>query len=233
MQQKMARLLGENTELEGNLLAATGRAEDAAAIADELVDRLAVKEQTISDQSDEIRTLKAQPHIGVMTTISSEPLLGKITRLPKDVESILPLIESLSGGRVVFTERARRSARALKRVERRYVDAVWCCLSALGSELFDLVFNSEGPMDVEKAFRSRTGLELALTAGKMTKKDPRLVNLRCDEYEGLEIDISPHVKVRVGHKHIRVYFHIDRAKNRVVIGHVGKHLQTYATRMLH
>ena len=54
-----------------------------------------------------------------------------------------------------------------------------------------------------------------------------------DEYEDKAIDITPHVKARVWRERLRVYFETDRARGRIIVGHVGGHLETYETKFMH
>ena len=65
--------------------------------------------------------------------------------------------------------------------------------------------------------------------GKMTKADPRHRAARTVEYQGRELDISPHVKGR-GKRGVRMHFAVDKASCKVVIGHFGEHMATSGSR---
>jgi hypothetical protein len=73
--------------------------------------------------------------------------------------------------------------------------------------------------------------ELALTEGKQTKKDARLMALRKITHAGEEFDITPHIKYgNRKPKMLRLHYAIMREAKRLVIGHFGDHLENYSTR---
>ena len=58
---------------------------------------------------------------------------------------------------------------------------------------------------------------------------------RMDSYDGREIIIEPHVAKgnREGDPNfIRVYFAYDSVSRKIIIGHVGRHLDNYTTRSI-
>ena len=90
-----------------------------------------------------------------------------------------------------------------------------------------------GVVDIEAAYKEKTAWDLKRGEGKMTRKDKSLMAQRSDIYLGREINIEPHVAN--GNKEsdpdfIRVYFAFDEITKKIVIGHVGKHLDNYSTR---
>jgi hypothetical protein len=152
--------------------------------------------------------------------------LDSLRRLPEDLLSALDLLEALHGGTLVFSERARKAAAKVRTYE---VQEVWQCLWAMATILRELFFNQSVPLDVEDAFRNRTGFRLALSESSETKKDKSLMRLRKDTFEGKEIDITPHVKVGAT---FRIYFAVDRDAQRLIVGHCGEHLDTAGTRRM-
>ena len=94
--------------------------------------------------------------------------------------------------------------------------------------MYDVFFEEEGG-NPEQVFRDRSGFCLALTEGKLTKKNPRLMELRKDSFMGQEIDITPHVKL--DDDTTRAYFCPFRKDTTklIVVGFIG-HLDTAGTR---
>ncbi len=136
------------------------------------------------------------------------------------------------GDRLVFGSDAVRSLEKSAFVKTNEARAVvWECLRAVATELYELVMQDLSAQQIADEFRSRTPFDLTWTESKETKRDTRLVGLRKIIYEGQELDITPHVKW--GNKAprlLRVHFHVDRDRRRIIIGHCGDHLDTYGTR---
>ena len=151
---------------------------------------------------------------------------------PETPVDIAALAVKVSGGRLVFCHDAVRSLEKSafgKTNDARAV--VWECLRAVATELYELVMQDLSAQQIADEFRSRTSFDLTWTESKETKRDNRLMGLRKIVYEGRELDITPHVKW--GNKPprlLRVHFHVDRDRRRIVIGHCGDHLDTYGTR---
>jgi hypothetical protein len=53
---------------------------------------------------------------------------------------------------------------------------------------------------------------------------------REDSYEGEQIDITPHIKLRAGNEHFRIYFGVLRSKKLLVVGECTNHLETAGSR---
>ena len=118
---------------------------------------------------------------------------------------------------------------------------------SLAVDLYPLVFDAEGCEFVKK-YNSKSQFELALTEGKNTNRNERLVDIRKISFEGKEIDITPHLKSPGEQsKALRVHFSIQRnlkpekgvakgdvgvKRNLLVIGHCGKHLEVSSTRSM-
>ena len=87
-----------------------------------------------------------------------------------------------------------------------------------------------------------------MTEGKNTKKNDRLMNLRKLQFEGAEIDITPHLKspgdpMKALRIHVAILRPPEQVKKtalgkdgaqqgRLVIGHCGKHLENASSRGL-
>lgn len=91
--------------------------------------------------------------------------------------------------------------------------------------------------NVKSEFESQSRFGLALTEGKATRDNPDLMGTRRDFYKGREISIEPHVKSKVSKdtdsRFIRVYYAWDKSSGLIVIGSLGKHLPSAATRHIH
>ena len=157
--------------------------------------------------------------------------ISDLSELPKNLSEAITLIEAIFPERILFLERAKKSAEEASKIP---VDIAWHCLFEMANTLHELIFaKSEKTIDVESEFENRTRLELAMTEGKQTKRNSELLNLRKIEYRGKERSIVSHVKC--GNKEpklIRIHFFIDHDDTKIVVGHCGNHLKTHSTRLL-
>src|SRR5262249_4597181 len=106
----------------------------------------------------------------------------------------------------------------------------WKMVFGLATRLHELVF-VQNSNRLEDAFgESFSTFELAMSEGKQTKKDAKLMALRKRVHDGQEFDISPHIKYgNRKPKLLRLYFAICRSSERLIIGHFGDHLENYST----
>lgn len=108
----------------------------------------------------------------------------------------------------------------------------WEILVHLNDVLHVLKFE-RGEKDLEGAFRAKTGFSLAMSEGKMTKDDAKLMRLRKLIHNGKEFDISPHVKHgNQEPKLVRVHFAFDEERKKIVIGHIGRHIPNYTSKKM-
>lgn len=149
-----------------------------------------------------------------------------IRQLPSSLSDVINLIERLHGPQIVFTLRAKESA-----AEASFEDVAvaWECLFAVATVLPGLAFSGDGSALAQR-FTDQTGFELSMTEGKQTKKDPKLLELRKLTHDGIEWDISAHIKHgNKAPKLLRVHFALDRDRKIVIVGHCGDHLDTAGT----
>ena len=86
-------------------------------------------------------------------------------------------------------------------------------------------------MDVEREFRDRTGLEMALTEGRATKRNGELWRERALISNNRTYYAMGHVKYgRRPPKLLRVYYAVPVDSSVIVIRHCGDHLPTAGTR---
>lgn len=154
-----------------------------------------------------------------------------LKNLPECLPDVVEIIASSYPSKLHFTDNAIKSAKEYQYGKDVYKQA-WCILHHMGSTLHKIIFEDR-PGDIEAAFKNESGFELAMTEGKQTKRDSSLMKLRKINYQGEEIDITPHVKD--GSKPpnmIRIHFYPDMENQLIVIGHCGEHLDNFTTKGL-
>jgi len=153
----------------------------------------------------------------------------KMSSLPSTVSEVVDLISKLYPAKLVFTKEAIAST---KDRQDSLAPIAWEHFWAMSTTLHSLVFSERANRsNFQARFKNLTGLDLSMTEGKMTKNDNKLMALRRQIYEGVQIDITPHLKYGVEDpKLLRIHFFIDESKSRFVVGHCGGHLDTSGTR---
>lgn len=201
--------------------------EDELAVASENAKKLAYQRDVEKKRAD------AAEHDACVLRQGQAALAG--LGLPGSIPELMDWIAAFWGDRVVFTDRARKSAaRAAINKERSELPSIWQVLRSLAIDLHPLL-EQESPDGgtIPELYKQRSGFELTWTEGKQTKKDPKLMQLRRLEYDGQVLDITPHVKyASKSHKHLRVHFAVHEASGAVVVGHCGDHLETYGTQWM-
>ena len=153
--------------------------------------------------------------------------LADLGKLPESIEDCCRFFGKAFPERITFTKRGMDSA---ERAEYPKVNAVWTALWHMTNTLYPLVFSNTGAgLNLEDEFRHRSGIDLGLSEGKLTKANSKLMKLRFDEHEGERIEITPHIKLQTGNKHLRIHFNIHRNKRLFIVGHCGEHLDTAGT----
>lgn len=140
--------------------------------------------------------------------------------------------------RLIFADRLAFTPRGARTAEKCDINppVLWSCLYQVATVLVDLY--RDGVLDTERRFREVTGWELAVSEGAETRKNPELMNLRKDIYEGREISIEPHVKFhrssrRTGAQYQRLHYAYDPLTRKIVVGYVGDHLENYLSQSVH
>jgi hypothetical protein len=152
-------------------------------------------------------------------------VMERLSELPVKVTAVCEFFGKGFGDRLDFSERGRRSF-----AKAQFADAksVWNALWKLYYVLHPQVFDGDASVDLEGLFR-REGLDLAMSEGKLTKKNSHLMRQREDTYQNRKISIAPHLKFSSKGEYLRIYFAIDRESRRFVIGEVTDHLDTAGT----
>jgi hypothetical protein len=231
-----------------------------------LTRQLAESEQMAKEYSEDNERLKAELHkyrhlaaqsgalrLEVDAQKASKSAISNFRSLPKSVDEVLQQICLLYPDRLVATEEAIQSAIEISSKwghhwsKLEQLSDVWEMLMSLAEDLYTLIFIDE-VSGFPEAFNAQSPFEFAMTEGKNTKKNDRLMNLRKIHFEGEELDITPHLKSPGDPmKALRIHVAIQRStkpskskttndeldqKKRLIIGHCGKHLENASSRGL-
>ncbi len=146
--------------------------------------------------------------------------------LPRSNEDVINFFLKIYGDRIAFTERGiKTGCRCDIKAE-----GLWFYLYHMATSLYDI--HHGGKPDVEKEFLHATGIEVAMSEGRQSRKDNKIMNLRNDTYQGKELSMEPHVKLlpqKAGVDHQRIYYCYDHEIDRIIIGSIGEHLKTAGT----
>ena len=109
------------------------------------------------------------------------------------------------------------------------MDECWKMLLALHDTLHPLKYEEQALN--ENTFTDRTGISYAKTEGKQTKNDAKLAALRRFEFEGEPLEMWQHLKFGTkGDKILRIHFAFHEPSQRIVVGHIGPHMDNATTR---
>ena len=152
-----------------------------------------------------------------------------ISSIPKTAMDVGMYFTKVFPEKIDFSERGFKSLNACT----TRVETIWECFYQIATHLTDLY--RAGSSDMEEDFKTKTGWTLKRGEGKMTRRDKSLMAQRMDSYDGRTIIIEPHVAN--GNREndlnfIRVYFAYDPVSRKIIIGHVGKHLENFSTRSI-
>lgn len=154
--------------------------------------------------------------------------LANLRTLPTSLREVCLRIEALHPSRLHFTDAALASA---EKAEFDDVPECWALLWAVATILVPLYVDEQlTPEQIRSTFHAQSGFELALTEGRATNRNKKLVAKRQIVVDGVEFDIAPHVKTQGGARFLRVHFATDHTNRRLIIGHCGDHLGTAGTR---
>jgi len=155
-----------------------------------------------------------------------------VDKMPVTNADVVDYFRLIYQDRIDFTDRGRKTAARCD----INPEALWTCLYHAACELVDL--HRSGVQNIEKAFKEKTGWEVAMSEGSMTRKVSDYMNLRRDTYRGREISVEPHIKFsrsvqKTGAHHQRLYYAYDSETGKLIVGCVGDHLENYSSLGLH
>ncbi len=163
-------------------------------------------------------------------------LLPSLAEFPKSLEEVVNLIEKLFPGRLVFTDEAKQSARSCQKKDKYWQKAdgcviAWKMLVHLATTGVEAMFSEEITAK-DDHFHSVSGFKLALSEGSTTKGEKQLAAMRKTIFNGVEYDISPHVKFDKKPQYLRIHFATIPETGQIIIGHCGNHLDTAGTKKM-
>lgn len=151
-----------------------------------------------------------------------------IDTLPESNEDVVNFFRAAYQDRIDFTDRGFSSASkcALRTAN------LWGILYAVAHQLVD-VFREKPVNLTEEEVMHATGFEMSFHEGSMTREQKDMMRLREDVYQGKTISIEPHLKLKSGKgepMNQRLHFWFDPDMKRIVIGHLGEHLDSASSR---
>lgn len=103
---------------------------------------------------------------------------------------------------------------------------LWKYLYALGTQMVAL-YRAPGNGDIYRKFHQATGIEAGRGQGHQTRDNPKLMQLYSLEWNGETINIEPHLKCS---NYQRIYFGYSTKYDKLVVGHIGEHIDNATTR---
>lgn len=143
------------------------------------------------------------------------------SRQPNTVDTVVQYFEEVFSDKIVFSDDAKKSLKYC-RIE---TDTLWEVLFQLSTVMWSLYTSGSG--DIYKRFTEKTGIHCASGEGKMTRKDPKLMQQFETKLGKENIDIEPHITY--GKKGQSIHFGYSAIRKKVVVGHCGEHLEIYST----
>lgn len=202
--------------------------EDNTAIQSDLSDakaRLVEEQDALKRQNFVIQGLKGQLESaggGRTSEIDADALLNLACRpdQPTPFECV-EIIESVYGDRCTVLETARESAREMDRFiyGRQLLDLLKRLVTEYRTKLMQ-----SGDNEARKVFGKN---EYAAKESETVMGSKALARQRMFEYEGEIVEMFRHLKIGVDDditRTIRVHFHWDSDKEKIVIGYCGEHL---------
>jgi hypothetical protein len=183
---------------------------------------------------DEIKKLewRCKDYQQRLVTTGSNTGVNMATVMRKLPETLLDAAIAAKAGfpRLVITEDALKTAGDFH--ECACVAEAWEMFVHLSETLYPMKFERR-EKDLEGKFNAATRYELAMSEGKMTKNDSKLMRLRKLNHNGKEFDITPHLKHgNASPKLVRIHFAFDEEAKKIVIGHIGRHIPNYTTKKM-
>lgn len=219
---KASRLATEQSEWINTL--EDGNSELEAELSD-TKERLEDQRENLKNQNFVIQSLKGQLDSaggGRASKLDTEVLL-KMSCSPDPPTPVqcIGVIEDVYGEKCIILASAKESARDMDRFEhgRRLLDM----LRRLVTEYRDKLIEG-GDNEARKVFGNN---EYAAKESETVMGNQALRRLRTFAYEGKQVEMFRHLKIGIEanvSKTIRVHFHWDSERERIVIGYCGEHL---------
>ena len=163
--------------------------------------------------------------------------MEQLATLPCSLTDILKTVVKLFPTRIEIADNAFATAEDYANEHDGFwgkpeqLSVAWEMVFGLATKLHDLIFVDESNKLEEDFGQHFSTFELAMSEGKQTNKDSRLMALRKIAHGGEEIDITMHIKYgNKKPKMLRLHFAISRDKKKLIVGHFGDHMENYSTR---
>ena len=200
------------------------------------VDELEIKKEKLEEEKKKIESKHATEIFNIQMKQQgvARKTLSNMNVLPREYPDKLIGLKAFERfyGNLLFAVSAWSSA---EEYSRRFeeVRIAWEMLYDLDQVLWQLIFD-DGSINVAKEFNSKSRFEYAAGEGRMTTRDNELAATRKFEYQGKTYEMWKHLKYsnRTG-KQLRIYFDIDHVKRKLIVGHIGDHLDNATTRTIH
>ena len=151
-----------------------------------------------------------------------------IDTMPTDNKDVIRYFKTVYKDRLDFTERGEASAIKCDIKPEK----LWITLYTVANQMVDVFRYTQSNLtenDVMKA----TGFDISFREGSMTREQKDYMRLREDTYNRKIISVEPHVKLKSAKgeaAHQRLHFWYDPEMQRIVLGYLGDHLDSAATR---
>ena len=192
-----------------------------------LKDEISSLKKQLTDEQDKNRQMMSN-HQWAKDVLSALDQIRKFEKLPSSNEDVIMFFQRAYPDRLGFT--ARGKAEASKCGLR--TDHLWEVLYMVANDLTDLFRSKQGNL-TEEEVTGVAGCEMSFREGAQTRKDSDQMKLRDDEYEGKSISVEPHLKIKSWKgepDHQRLHFCYDAEVKKIIIGYLGDHLDSAATR---
>lgn len=215
---ELAGLRGAGTELERE------RAGRAAAERDHAAQ--------VSSLENEVRRLQGRlaeaESRGREPEVDLGPVAGPLDVIRTIPHSLVEEVRLFAGiqDRVEFLPSAEEAAAQYHGGD---LDRYWEALIAMHDVMWPLKFQ-ESDVQISRDFRDRTGFQYAANESRETLEIESCRRARTFRYGGRDCLMTNHVKVGNSGNYadgaLRIYFLFDEGRQKLVVGHVGKHLPT-------
>lgn len=182
------------------------------------------REEELSKERRTVGALKEQlRNSGAYTSaIDGERLLTMLSRADvPEPDECLELIEAVYGDRCEVLDTAKRSAKESNQFaqSRQLLDLLIRLVTQYRTVLLE-----KGDSEARKVFGKN---EFAAKESETVMGSPALRRARAFEYQGAPVEMFRHLKIGTADnlmKTIRVHFHWDNHRQKIILGYCGKHL---------
>ena len=186
---------------------------------DELRERLASCQTRIGQMEGAYQ--QAREQLDVLERIQS------VDSLPENNADVVRYFKTVYPDRLGFTERGEETASNCGYKPR----SLWKILYTVSNQLTDAFRNTPENL-TEERIKQETGFDVSFREGPMTREKREFMRLREDVYNGKDISVEPHIKLKSGREEPddqRLHFCYDTETRKVIIGYLGYHLDSAAT----